>query len=83
MAEVIMPIPEETLVALKLSPADAADALRLAAAMKLYELGKLSSGAAATLAGVPRAVFLSKLADYAVPTFRLSEEELKEDLARA
>jgi predicted HTH domain antitoxin len=28
--------------------------LRLAAAVKLYELGRLSSGAAAKLAGIPR-----------------------------
>jgi predicted HTH domain antitoxin len=39
--------------------------------------GRLSSGAAAKLAGVPRALFLSCLADYAVDTFRLSEEELR------
>jgi predicted HTH domain antitoxin len=83
MADVTLPIPEEALVALKLSPAEAADEVRLAAAIKLYELGRLSSGAAAALAGVPRAVFLGKLADYGVATFNLSEEELKEDLARA
>jgi predicted HTH domain antitoxin len=83
MADVTMPIPEETLIALKLSPEEAGDALRLAAAMKLYELGRLSSGAAAALAGLPRTVFLSKLAEYGINTFQLSEDELKEDLARA
>ena len=82
MHEVTMPIPEETLVALKLSPAEAADEVRLAAAVKLYELGRLSSGAAAALAGVPRTVFLSKLAAYGVATFRFTEDELSEDLAR-
>lgn len=51
--------------------------------MKLYELGKLSSGAAAELAGVPKPVFLSKLGDYGIATFRLSAEELAEDLANA
>jgi predicted HTH domain antitoxin len=83
MADVTMPIPEETLIALKLSPEEAGDALRLAAAMKLYELGRLSSGAAAALAGLPRTVFLSKLAEYGINTFQLSEDELKEDLACA
>ncbi len=83
MTELILPIPEETLAALNLSPSEAAAELRLVAAVKLYELKRLSSGAAAALAGIPRTVFLSKLADYGVATFSLSEDELKEDLARA
>lgn len=53
--------------------------LRLAAAVKLHELGRLSSGAAAKLAGVPRVVFLTKLADYGVETFRLTEEQLERE----
>ena len=36
----------------------------------------MSSGAAAKLAGTPRVVLLSKLADYCVDTFRITEEEL-------
>jgi predicted HTH domain antitoxin len=48
----------------------------LTAAVKLYEMGELSSGAAARLAGIPRVVFLSKLADFGVDTFRLTEVEL-------
>ncbi|OFV87172.1 MAG: small protein [Acidobacteria bacterium RBG_16_68_9] len=83
MSEVTFSVPEETLLALKASPETLADEVRLAAAVKLYEIGRLSSGAAAALAGVPRAVFLSKLADYGVATFRLTEKELAEDLARA
>lgn len=83
MHEVTVPIPDEVLVALKLSSGEAAAEVRMAAAVKLYELSRLSSGAAAALAGIPRAVFLSRLADYGVDTFRLTEEELKEDLARA
>jgi len=38
--------------------------LRLAAAVKLFELGKLSSGAAARLAVIPRTLFLTRLANY-------------------
>jgi predicted HTH domain antitoxin len=69
----------ESLLALKLSPEALSGELRMAASMKLYELGRLSSGAAAQLAGVPRVVFLSKLADYGVDTFRLTEEELRHE----
>lgn len=52
----------------------------MAAAAKLYELGELSSGAAARLAGVPRTVFLSRLADYGIDTFRLTEDELQREV---
>ena len=57
--------------------------IRLAAAVKLYEMGQLSSGAAAQLAGVPKPYFLGHLADYGVNTFDLSEEELIHDLKSA
>ncbi|MGQ0593880.1 MAG: UPF0175 family protein [Gammaproteobacteria bacterium] len=76
MSQVILSIPDETLLALKLTPEQLGTELCLVAAVKLYELGRLSSGAAARLAGVPRVVFLSKLADYGVDTFRLTEEQL-------
>jgi len=51
----------------------------MAAAVKLYELGKLSSGVAAALAWRPRVVFLAKLADYNVDAFDLSAEQLAKE----
>jgi predicted HTH domain antitoxin len=83
MSEVLLTIPDEALEALHLGPDTFAEEIRLAAAVKLYELGRLSSGAAADVAGVPKPVFLTKLAEYGVPTFQLSREELEQDLACA
>jgi predicted HTH domain antitoxin len=79
MSEITLTIPDEALVALKVKPDQLGAELRLAAAVKLYELGRISSGAAAKLAGIPRTVFLTKLADYGVDTFRLTEEELRQE----
>lgn len=83
MSDITLTIPEESATALKVAPSDLAGELRLAAAIKLFEIGRLSSGAAATLAGLPRTLFLEKLAAYGVATFRMTEEELQEDLASA
>lgn len=83
MSRLNIPVPDEAMAALNLSPVEAAEEFRFAAAAKLYELGRLSSGAAASLAGVPRTVFLSRLSDYGVSAFRVDEDELKQDLSRA
>jgi predicted HTH domain antitoxin len=76
-------VPDELLLALKTEEADLAGEIRMAAAVKLYELGRLSSGAASQLAGVPKPLFLSRLADYGVDSFDLTEEELRQDLLNA
>lgn len=79
MSHITFEIPDETLRALKVSESEAGETLRMAAAAKLFEMGRLSSGAAARLAGIPRTLFLTRLADYGVDTFRLTEEDLRKE----
>ena len=80
MCQVNFSVPDELLAALHTTPEELPSRLRLAAAIKLFEMGSLSSGAASQLAGGPKPYFLSRLADYGVNTFDLSEEELKNEL---
>ncbi len=79
MSEIKFSVPDEALMALKATPEECAVEIRLAGAVKLYELGRISSGAAAKLAGIPRALFLTKLGDYGVDALSDTEEELAQD----
>jgi predicted HTH domain antitoxin len=57
--------------------------MKVLSAVKLFELGKLSSGQAAQLAGMERVEFLLTLPDYQVSPFQMSEEDLKQDILNA
>ena len=74
MSQINISIPDDAIAALNLSPVKAAEEFRFAAAAKLYELGRLSSGAATSLAGVPRTVFLNRLFECGVSASRIDEE---------
>ena len=54
--------------------------VRLMAALKMFELGKLSSGKAAELAGLSRVEFLEACGRYRVSVFNYPPEELEAEL---
>ena len=83
MKTIQISLPDEIFISMKETPDELSREIRMAAAVKFYELGKLSSGRAAELAGISRISFLQSLARYNVPVFDLSVEELKQDLSNA
>jgi predicted HTH domain antitoxin len=75
--------PQELLWALQQEPEEFAAEARLLLAVKLYETGKLSTGLAARVAGVPRTTFFYLLGQYGLSPFGEAPHELEEDLANA
>jgi predicted HTH domain antitoxin len=76
--QVVIDIPEKVLLAEKTDEASFARELRTLAAVKLYELGRLSSGRAAELAGMTRVEFLLSLGRYKVFPFEAELRDLEE-----
>jgi len=50
--------------------------MRLAAAIKWYEMGRLSQAKAAEIAGISRGEFLTALARYGVSSFQYDADEI-------
>jgi len=53
--------------------------VRLYAALMLFRPGKLSSGASAEMAGVPRVMFLDLCAEYDIPVSQVTANELRQE----
>lgn len=83
MASLTITCPDEVLAALRTSPQAFEKEARVLLSMKLFELGKLSSGQAARLAGLERTAFLQEAGKYGVSLFRLTEGDLQRDLQDA
>ena len=82
MVRMTIEMPEGALASLRKDPESFARELRLAAAIKWYELGEVSQGRAAEIADVSRQEFLTALGRYRVSPFQYTPEEVLEKAGR-
>ena len=84
MKEMTLEYPEGLELAVQTTPEELGAQIRLMAALKMFELGKLSSGKAAELAGISRVEFRGCSSDrrgrYRVSVFNYPPEDLEAEL---
>jgi len=83
MIQMNIPIPEGLPQSLKMSEDEFTREARMLLAAKLYELGRVTAGAAAQIAGVDRLIFLASLANYGVPAINIKDEEVELEIESA
>ena len=66
--------------AVHLSKEEMEQHIRLMAALKMFELGKVSSGKAAELAGMSRVEFIETCGRYRVSAFNYTPEDLEKEI---
>ena len=81
--QILVEVPANLPDAAQCTPQQFIQEAKLAMAIKLYEMKRLSSGMAASLVGISRVQFLGKLHGYGVPVIDLDDAELAEDVVNA
>lgn len=81
MHQIIVNVPDDILAAEHISETEFARELPLLAAIKLYELERLSSGQAAELAGMGRIEFLDALNRYGIFPLEAELHDLESERA--
>ncbi|MCP4371248.1 MAG: UPF0175 family protein [Deltaproteobacteria bacterium] len=80
MKELTLQYPENFELAIQTTTEELEAQIRLMAALKMFELGKLASGKAAELAGISRIEFFEMCGRYQVSIYNYSSEELEIEL---
>ncbi len=79
--KITMDIPQNSLSITKERPDDFARSLRIAAAVKWYELGRISQSKAAELIGCTRIELFNHLRDYNVSPMQLIPDDLDREIS--
>jgi predicted HTH domain antitoxin len=82
MPTITIDVPAGALSAVRLSPAEFAKEIRVAAALLWYSRGELSQSKAAEIAGTSRAAFIDELAHRRIPVVQVTAEELQDEIDR-
>lgn len=82
MIEVQLSLPESVFSVTRSTPDQFVQELRLAAAVKWYEIGRVSQSKAAEIAGISRQAFLEALNRFEVSPFQITPDELEEEITR-
>ena len=78
-----IPYPEDLLDETGETPGEFERKLRFLVAAKLYELGRVTSGRAADIAGMQRVPFLNELGRYRISVVNYSADELSREIEEA
>jgi len=82
MTTLTIDLPEGAFSALRRSPAEFIQEMRLAAALLWYSEGRISQSKGAEIAAVSRGEFIDALAIHRIPVTAVSVDELLEEMQR-
>jgi predicted HTH domain antitoxin len=80
MKQLSIPYSEDLLVSSGQSRESLEEELRLLLAVKLFELGRVSLGKAAKIAGLRKLRFMDELARLRIPVINLDDDQIQDEL---
>ena len=83
MPTLTIELPESVFSALQTDPQEFSRQMRIAAAIKWYELGRISQNKGAEIAGLSRAQFIDALSESQVSPLQITPDSLNQELADA